>query len=132
MPGLAITCDCDVLTADGGTRTASITGAWVAMALAIRHAQKQKMISQDPLLGSLAAVSVGIIDGRPFLDLDYELDVKADVDMNVAMNHKGEFVEIQGTGEAGTFSRKQLDTMLALAASGIRKLITVQKAALAE
>jgi ribonuclease PH len=132
MPGLAITCDCDVLTADGGTRTASITGAWVALALAIRHAQKQKIISQNPMLGNLAAVSVGIIDGTPWLDLDYELDVRADVDMNVAMNHKDEFVEVQGTGEAGTFTRKQLDTMLALAGGGIRKLIAIQKAAIRE
>ena len=132
MPNLAITCDCDVLTADGGTRTASITGAWVALALALRHAQKQNLLSQNPLLGNLAAVSVGIIDGQPVLDLDYELDVRADVDMNVAMNHKGEFVEVQGTGEGATFTKKQLDTMLGLAAGGIRKLIAIHKAVLAE
>lgn len=130
MPNIAITCDCDVLSADGGTRTASITGAWVALALAIRHAQKQKLIAENPLRGNVAAVSVGMIDGRPVLDLDYELDVRADVDMNVAMNNKGEFVEVQGTGEGATFSRNQLDEMLALAASGIRKLITIQNAAI--
>lgn len=127
MPGLAITCDCDVLSADGGTRTAAITGAWVALAQAVAHARKHKMITTQPLLGPVAAVSVGVIDGRAHLDLDYPLDVRAEVDMNVAMNHKGQFIEVQGTGEKGTFSRDELDTLLDLAGKGIRKLMTIQR-----
>lgn len=129
MPGLAITCDCDVVLADGGTRTASITGAWVALAQAIKAAKKQGLITKDPLIGPVAAVSVGVIDGQPTLDLDYALDVRAEVDMNVAMNHKGDFIEVQGTGEKGTFSRTELDALLDLAGKGIRQLIKVQRAA---
>lgn len=127
MPGVAITCDCDVVVADGGTRTASITGAWVALAQAINAARKDGLIKLNPLFGPVAAVSVGIIDGKPTLDLDYPLDVRAEVDMNVAMNHKGEFIEVQGTGEKGCFSRAELDTLLDLAGKGIRKLIRLQK-----
>ena len=130
MPGLAITCDCDVLVADGGTRTASITGAFVALAQAIGVARQQQLIKTNPILGPVAAVSVGVIDSQTYLDLDYPLDVRAEVDMNVAMNHKGDFVEVQGTGEQGTFSRKQLDEMLDLASKGIRKLIKLQRATL--
>lgn len=130
MPGLMITCDCDVLVADGGTRTASITGAFVALAQAIQHARDTDMIKQDPIIGPVAAVSVGVIDGKAHLDLDYPLDVRAEVDMNVAMNHRGEFVEVQGTGEAGTFARAALDELLDLATAGIRKLIRVQRAAI--
>ena len=130
MPGLAITCDCDVLCADGGTRTASITGAFVAMALAIQHARDTGLITQNPIHGALAAVSVGIIDGVPYLDLDYPLDVRADVDMNVAMNHKGDFVEVQGTAEGATFSRTELDQLLDLAGKGIKQLMRVQRAAI--
>ncbi len=129
MPGLAITCDCDVVMADGGTRTASITGAWVALAHAIKAAKKQGLITKDPLIGPVAAVSVGVIDGKPTLDLDYPLDVRAEVDMNVAMNHKGDFIEVQGTGEKGTFSREELDSLLDLAGKGIRQLIKIQRAA---
>ena len=129
MPGVAITCDCDVVYADGGTRTASITGAWVALSQAIGAARKQGLIKQEPRLGPVAAVSVGVIDGKPTLDLDYPLDVRAEVDMNVAMNHKGDFIEVQGTGEKGTFSRGELDALLDLAGKGIRKLITLQRAA---
>jgi len=129
MPGLAITCDCDVVVADGGTRTASITGAWVALAQAVKAAQKQGLITKNPLIGPVAATSVGVIDGKPTLDLDYPLDVRAEVDMNIAMNHKGDFIEVQGTGEKGTFSRDELDALLDLAGKGIRKLITIQKAA---
>jgi len=129
MPGLAITCDCDVLYADGGTRTASVTGAWVALAHAIAAARKDGRLTTNPLLGPVAAVSVGIVGGKPALDLDYPLDVRAEVDLNVAMNHKGDFIEVQGTGEKGTFSRDQLDRMLDLAGKGIRKLISVQRAA---
>jgi ribonuclease PH len=130
MPGVLITCDCDVLNADGGTRTASITGAFVALSKAIAVARKRGLIKQNPIIGPVAAISVGIIDGKPQLDLDYPLDSRAEVDMNVAMNHRGDFVEVQGTGEQGTFSREQLDTMLKLASSGIRKLIKLQRAAI--
>lgn len=130
MPGLMITCDCDVLVADGGTRTASITGAFVALAQAIQHARKKGLINQNPIIGPVAAVSVGIVDGKSYLDLDYPLDVRADVDMNVAMNHRGGFVEVQGTGEGGTFSRTGLDELLDLATAGIRKLIRIQRAAI--
>ncbi len=129
MPGVAITCDCDVVVADGGTRTASITGAWVALAQAIGVAQKKGLIKKNPLIGPVAAVSVGVIDGKATLDLDYPLDVRAEVDMNVAMNHKCDFIEVQGTGEKGTFSRDELDALLDLAGKGIRKLIKIQRAA---
>ena len=130
MPGLAITCDCDVLYADGGTRTASITGAFVALAQAIEAARAAGRIAHNPILGPVAAVSVGIVDDKAYLDLDYPLDVRAQVDMNVAMNHRGQFIEVQGTGEHGTFDRKQLDELLGLAEKGIRKLITLQRTAL--
>jgi ribonuclease PH len=131
MPGVAIACDCDVVSADGGTRTAAITGAFVALAQCVRVAQQRGLIAANPILGHVAAVSVGIIDGVPRLDLDYELDVRAEVDMNVAMNQRGEFVEVQGTAEGATFTRKELDRLLILAAGGIRQLIQVQKKALA-
>ena len=131
MPGVMITCDCDVIAADGGTRTASITGAFVALTQAIGVARARGTVTDDPILGPVAAVSVGIIDGVAHLDLDYELDVVAEVDMNVAMNHAGEFIEVQATGERGTFSREQLDELLDLAAAGIGELMTVQGAALA-
>jgi ribonuclease PH len=134
MPGVAITCDCDVLTADGGTRTASITGAYVALAQAVGHARARGLITKDPLRGRgpVAAVSVGIIDGVPTLDLDYALDVRAEVDMNVAMNHQGRFVEVQGTAEGAVFARKELDELLNLATGGIRKLIALQRRVIAE
>lgn len=130
MPGLTVTCDCDVIVADGGTRTASITGAFVALSQALSEARDRGLIKGNPLLGNVAAVSVGIVDGAPRLDLDYKLDVAAEVDMNVAMNHKGDFIEVQGTGEQGTFSRDQLDSLLDLAGSGIRKLMTIQRRAI--
>jgi len=130
MPGVIITCDCDVIVADGGTRTAAITGAYVALVKAIRWAKKQQIITGKPMLGTVAAVSVGIIEGQSYLDLDYELDVKADVDMNVVANHRGEFVEVQGTAEQRAFSRQQLDELLDLASKGIRKLVRVQRQAL--
>lgn len=130
LPGVAITCDCDVLVADGGTRTAAITGAFVALCDAIAYARSLGLITKNPILGPVAAVSVGLIDGQPCLDLDYPLDCRADVDMNVVMNHRGHFIEIQGTGEKTTFNRKQLDTLLALAARGIRQLIKAQRTAL--
>lgn len=130
MPGVQITCDCDVLQADGGTRTASITGAYVALADAVAAAREAGQIAGNPLLGPVAAVSVGVIDGKCHLDLDYDLDSRAEVDLNVVMNHRKEYIELQGTAEGNPFSRNQLDRMLELAGSGIRKLITIQRKAL--
>ncbi|HEX7010531.1 MAG TPA: ribonuclease PH [Phycisphaeraceae bacterium] len=127
MPGVTITCDCDVLCADGGTRTAAITGAFVALAQAIRAARKQGLIQRDPILGPVAAVSVGLVDSRLHLDLDYALDARAQVDMNVVMNHRGRFIEVQGAGEQGTFSHQELQAMLKLAGQGIRKLMRLQR-----
>lgn len=130
MPGLLITCDCEVLKADGGTRTTSINGAMIALIDALEFARKNGKLEGDPLLGHVAAMSVGIVGGRPVLDLDYDLDSTADVDLNVAMNDRGEFVEIQGTGEQITFRRDQLDQMLDMASEGIRVMIDAQKQAL--
>jgi ribonuclease PH len=130
MAGITVTCDCDVIVADGGTRTASITGAFVAMAQALDVARSRGLIGKDPVIGPVAAVSVGVVDGQLFLDLDYGLDSRAEVDLNVAMNHQGRFVEVQGTGEQGLFDRDQLDAMLDLAGRGIRKLIRAQREAL--
>jgi ribonuclease PH len=131
MPGVQITCDCDVLVADGGTRTAAITGAFVALARDVAFAQRKGLIQGDPIKGPVAAVSVGIVDGRHVLDLDYALDVRAEVDLNVAMNHRGQLVEVQGTAEGRPFSRADLDHLLDLAAGGIQRLIRLQRAALA-
>ena len=126
----SINIDCDVIQADGGTRTASITGAYVALADAIAHMQAKKMITTNPLRGMLAAISVGIYNGEAVLDLDYPEDCSAETDMNVVMNDNGEFIEIQGTAEGVAFKRDELDKMLALAESGIRELISYQRAAL--
>ena len=131
LPGVTITCDCDVVQADGGTRTAAITGAWVALAQAVAAARDRGLIAGNPLLGPVAAVSVGVIDGQIHLDLDYELDSRAEVDMNVVMNHRGQFIEVQGTAEARPFDQKQLDAMLKLARAGIGKLVRVQRRAVA-
>lgn len=124
--------DCDVLVADGGTRTASITGACVAIVDAFDWMVASGKLSRTPVKRRVAAVSVGVIDGEPRLDLDYEEDVRAEVDMNVVMSSEGEFVEVQGTGEHGTFDRAQLDQLLELAISGIRELDTAQTKALSE
>jgi ribonuclease PH len=121
-----ITIDCDVIGADGGTRTASITGAWVALNLALRKHFDPANAKTWPLTGQIAAVSVGIVGGTPVLDLPYVEDSKADVDMNVAMTAAGGFVELQGTGEGGTFDRAELDRLLALADGGIRQLFEAQ------
>ena len=126
-----ITIDCDVIQADGGTRTASITGACVALVDAITYLQRQKLITGDPLLQMIASVSVGIYQGVPVLDLDYPEDSAADTDMNVIMGETGGFIEVQGTAEGAPFAREELDGMLDLAASGIDELIAKQKAALA-
>jgi len=124
--------DCDVLQADGGTRTASITGAMVAVALAIAKLRAKGKLSVSPLGPFVAAVSVGVVKGVPTLDLCYEEDVNADVDCNVAMTEEGKFVEIQGTAEHGPFTREEYNQLIDLAASGIRELITLQKNALGE
>ena len=124
--------DCDVIQADGGTRTASITGACVALVDAIRFLQRQKLITTDPLLQVVASVSVGIYNGEPVLDLDYPEDSAADTDLNVIMGESGGFIEVQGTAEGAPFSRSELDSMLDLAARGIGELIERQKAALAD
>jgi len=126
-----ITVDCDVIQADGGTRTAAITGACVALVDAINYLQREKLIKDDPLLQMVASVSVGIYQGVPVLDLDYPEDSSADTDMNVVMGESGGFIEVQGTAEQAPFSREELNGMLDLASEGIQQLIAVQKAALA-
>ena len=118
--------DCDVLQADGGTRTAAITGACVAVHDAFAWLVTQGHVAQSPVRRRVAAVSVGIVDGALWLDLDYDLDVRADVDMNVVMSSEGRFVEVQGTGERGTFDRAQLDALLELATTGIAALDRAQ------
>ena len=121
-----ITVDCDVLQADGGTRTASITGGFIALADAVAMAVPGSVVGKGPLKDSVAAVSVGLIGGEVILDLDYELDAAADVDMNVIMTGRGRFVEIQGTGEEATFDDEQLNEMLRLAKLGIQDLTRQQ------
>ena len=122
--------DCDVIQADGGTRTASITGAAVAMIDALETLQKKKKLKADPLIGLVAAVSVGIKNGEVYLDLNYEEDSSCDTDLNVVMTQKGEFIEIQGTAEEKPFTREQADKMLAMAQEGIEKLVTMQQTTL--
>jgi ribonuclease PH len=119
--------DCDVVQADGGTRTASITGAYIALVDALRHVKKQGMIEQVPVLDHLAAVSVGIVEGKPLLDLCYTEDSSAEVDMNLVMTGKGGIVEIQGTAEGEPFSKTELGKLLALGEKGIKQLIQKQK-----
>ena len=125
-----ITVDCDVIQADGGTRTAAITGGMVALELAIRSLRASGAVTANPLISPVAAVSVGIVDGETFLDLDYDLDHRAEVDMNVVMNARGELVEIQGSAEGKPFSRAAMTRMVDLAAGGIKKLLVIQKKAL--
>jgi len=124
--------DCDVIQADGGTRTASITGAWVALALACRRLEQQGLVEKSPVVKAVAAISVGIIDGRALMDLAYDEDSRADVDMNVVMTSDGEFVEVQGTGEGGTFKRAQLDALTDLGWKGIEQLLAAQQRVLAD
>ena len=128
----SITIDCDVLQADGGTRTAAITGAYVALVDALRWLRARGDISKDPLHGAVAAVSVGIFQGVPVLDLDYAEDSACDTDMNVVMNDGGGFIELQGTAEGHAFRRDELDALLMLADKGIRELLALQQAALAQ
>ncbi len=125
-----ITIDCDVIQADGGTRTASITGAYVAMVEAVRHLLKERIIQKDPVHGQVASVSVGIVDGEAMVDLNYVEDSTAETDMNVVMNDAGAFVEIQGTAEGHAFRREELDTMLDLAEPAIALLLEKQREAL--
>ncbi len=124
--------DCDVIVADGGTRTAAITGASVAIVDAFEWMVTVGKIQRSPVKRRVAAVSVGVIDGQPRLDLDYEEDVRAEVDMNVVMSSEGKFVEVQGTGEHGTFDRDELNQLLDLAVAGIRTLDAAQTKALSE
>lgn len=125
-----ITLDCDVIQADGGTRTASITGAYVAMCDAIACLQKNRKISGDPIHGQVAAVSVGIFDGHAVLDLDYAEDSQAETDMNVVMNESGHFIELQGTAEGHAFRLEELEQMIVLARKGVDVLVDHQRAAL--
>ena len=125
----SIILDCDVIQADGGTRVASITGAWVALALAVKQMQKYKMVAKSPLTGAVAAISVGMLNGDPILDLCYEEDSRADVDANVVMTGDGRFIEFQATAEHKSFDDDQMGHMTALAKKGIAELIAIQQAA---
>ncbi len=125
--GYTIQIDCDVIQADGGTRTAAITGSCVALYDAFQYMQKSEMITESPLKELVAAISVGIVDNEFTLDLDYSEDYRAEVDMNIVMTESGKFVEIQGTAEVEAFTREQLDNLLDLAGSGIKDLISCQK-----
>ena len=131
MGEMSITLDCDVLNADGGTRCASITGAWVALNIAFKHLVKMNVIKTIPLIGQVAAVSCGLVDGAAVLDLDYAEDSEADTDGNFVMTGKGNIVEIQATAEKDPFSEEQLLALLALARKGIGKLVELQKIAVA-
>jgi ribonuclease PH len=122
--------DCDVLQADGGTRCAAITGAYVALADAVAWCKSQGLLAREPLIDHIAAVSVGVVAGTPMLDLDYAEDSSCDTDMNVVMTGAGGFVEVQGTAEGAPFTRTEMDTLVELAQRGIRELIAAQKAAL--
>jgi ribonuclease PH len=128
---ITLTLDCDVIQADGGTRTASITGAFVALRLAVNKLLAEGKILTDPIIDSVAAVSAGIVDGEPRLDLMYLEDSAAEVDLNVIMTGSGQLVEVQGTGEHGTFTRGQLEQLLDLGAQGIAALTKLQKLTLA-
>ncbi len=127
-----LTVDCDVIQADGGTRTASITGAYVALVDAVRSLQYEKVLNEDPVNNVIASVSVGIYEGTAVLDLDYAEDSNAETDMNVVMNSDGHFIEVQGTAEGHAFSTEELNEMLALAQTGINELFEIQRKALAE
>jgi len=127
---ITITLDCDVLNADGGTRTAAITGAYVALALALRHLERKKVIARSPLIGQVAAVSCGIVAGAPLLDLDYAEDSAADADANFVLTAAGGIVEIQGTAERTPFSESQFNALLALARAGCTRLFGLQRATL--
>ena len=123
--------DCDVIEADGGTRTAAVTGAWIALHEALADAVEKGEVVSMPIIDEVAAVSVGIVEGTPMLDLDYEKDVEAEVDMNVVMSGRGLLVEVQGTAERAPFTREELDQLLDLAAAGISELHDLQRRAVA-
>ena len=125
-----ITIDCDVIQADGGTRTAAITGGCVALIDALHYMKKHHMVDSDPFLHYVASVSVGIHRGIPVLDLNYEEDVSADTDMNIVMNDKGHFIEVQGTAEKGCFAREALNELIELAHNGIKTIVKIQKQAI--
>jgi ribonuclease PH len=127
IPEIGVYVDCDVIQADGGTRTAAINGAFISLVQALRHWRKVGKLTTWPVRDYVAAVSVGIVDGKPVLDLNYEKDVKADVDMNIVMTGRGQFIEVQGTAEHNPFTQKQLQQLLGLASQGIRKILTLQK-----
>ena len=127
-----VTLDCDVIQADGGTRTASITGSYVALRLAVDALMKQRKLKKNPIHGQIASVSVGICEGVPVLDLDYREDCDAETDMNVVMNDAGAYIEVQGTAEGHAYRRDELNAMLDLATKGISELMAIQRAALAE
>jgi ribonuclease PH len=126
-----ITLDCDVLQADGGTRTAAITGAYVAFAIACQRLLKEKKITASPIISEVAATSVGIVDGVPLLDLKYDEDSRAEVDMNVVCTGDGRFIEVQGTAEGSPFTREQMDDLLELGKKGIEQLVCLQRQAIA-
>jgi ribonuclease PH len=132
MGEMQVVVDCDVLQADGGTRTASICGGWVALHDAFSRAVATRRLSAHPIVDGCAAISVGIVDALPYLDLDYSQDVRAEVDMNVVMTGSGRFVEVQGTAEGAPFSRSELDDLLALAERGIGQIIELQQATVGE
>lgn len=127
-----ITIDCDVIQADGGTRTTSISGGFIALALAVKKLMKDRVLSINPIISNVAAISVGIVRGTPMLDLMYTEDSAAEVDMNVVMNGKGEFVEVQGTGEEATYTRKELNELIDLAEVGIKEIIRIQNEVIGE
>src|SRR5215471_7058872 len=126
-----ITLDCDVLQADGGTRTAAISGAYVALAIACKGLMKEKKITKSPIVSEVAAISVGVVDGTALLDLKYDEDSRAEVDMNIVCTGDGRFIEVQGTAEGSPFSREQMDDLLALAKKGIAELVVYQRQAIA-
>src|ERR1700741_4542481 len=125
-----VTLDCDVLQADGGTRTAAITGAYVAFAIACRRLMKERRISKSPIISEVAAISVGIVEGAALLDLKYDEDSCAEVDMNIVCAGDGRFIEVQGTAEGSPFTREQMDNLLELAAKGIAELVIRQRQAI--
>lgn len=132
MPEAMVRVDCDVIEADGGTRTAAITGGWIALHQALEDAVNREVIPVNPIVDEVAAISVGIVDGEKVLDLDYEKDVRAEVDLNVVMSGRGLLVEVQGTAEGAPFTRGDLDTMLDLAAKGIEELHDLQRRAVSD
>lgn len=127
-----ITIDCDVIQADGGTRTTSISGGFIALALAVKKLMKERVLTVNPIVSNVAAISVGVVRKTPMLDLMYTEDSAAEVDMNVVMNGKGEFVEVQGTGEEATYTRKELNELIDLAEVGIKEIIRIQNEVIGE